>query len=170
MTSAGFKRVAELKSVLLEAEDVESLLVEIAVELMPVASKAALVQVSPHRRYGCHYLHILKMVVNHQPQVFVHGKHRHRIQVGQHVIIYRILLLLRIGMAVHCLDVFLVENLYGHHQHVSIDDHSHSWRGVQQQVGRLKRLAQVGCHRHTALYHIGLVNHVCLILGYARKR
>ena len=162
--------VAELKPVLLETEDVEVLLVEIAIQLMARASIAALMQMTPHGRDGCDDLHILEMVVNHQSQVLVHRKHSYRIEVGQHVKAHRVLLLLGEGATVHLVDILLVKQFHRHHQHVGVEHHPHSGWWVQQQVGCLKRLAQVGCHRYAALDDIRFVDDVFLILRHLRKR
>ena len=62
MGMTGLEAVAELKAVLLETENVELLVVEIAIELVAMTSKAALVEMMP---YGCHRvdeLYIVEMV------------------------------------------------------------------------------------------------------------
>lgn len=60
----GLEAVAELKAVLLEAEDVELLVVEIAIELVAMACKAALVEMMPYGRHRVDELYIVEAVID----------------------------------------------------------------------------------------------------------
>ena len=59
----GLELVAELEPILLEREDVELAVVEIAVHLVAVARERPLVQMAPDGRHDGHHLDVGKIVV-----------------------------------------------------------------------------------------------------------
>ena len=152
------KRVAVFEAVLLEAEQVEVLAVEISVELVAGASEAALVKMVP---YGCHRLDILHMVepvVKHAVQIFVDGKEADGFQIGQYVVAHDVLHLFfcRESIIEERFDVVFIKLL---------DGNQHLW-GIQQHVGMvevrchyvLECLAQVNGHCDACLHDVWLID------------
>ena len=158
MGTTRLEGVAELEAVLLEREDVELLVVEIAVQFAAVPRETALMEVTP---YWCHHmddLHFVEMVIDNRSQVFVDAEYGDGIQVGQHIIDHVVLLTLWEGVAVECLDFTLLKPFHRYHQHLRIDEDLSTSDVLGQDVHCLKGLPQVGSHRHTALHHIRLID------------
>ena len=81
-----FKRIAELETVLLEAEYVELAFVEVGIELVAMARETTLVEIASDR---CHRLdedHIVELVAENSAEVFVDGKETDGLQIGQHIV------------------------------------------------------------------------------------
>ena len=74
MGTGGLKLVVELEAILLEREYVESMLMEIAVELVARTRERAAMQMTPHRRQGRHDAEVGKIVIKHRMQIFADGK------------------------------------------------------------------------------------------------
>ena len=133
--------IAEPEPVLLEAEHVEPMLMEIAVELMSVSIEAALMQMTPHCGHGGDNVYILKMVVNNQPQVLVHGKHGNGIQPWQYIVVHYSRFLAWECVVVNLFHILLFEAFHRHHQYVGVDHHPDTWLWREQQFTVLERLA-----------------------------
>ena len=86
--------VAELETVFVEADNVEALVVKIAIEFATIACETALVEMIPDRRTRHHHLHITEVVVDYQLQILVDTKYRHSIQSWQDIVHHDI-----VGMA-----------------------------------------------------------------------
>ena len=113
--------VAELKAVLLEREDVELLVVEIAINLTAVACEATLVEIVPHGHHDMHELQVAEMVVEHRQQVFVDAEDTDCILRWEHIVFYHLLIALGEGVQIECGGIGFLKLLYGHHQHWGVD-------------------------------------------------
>ena len=81
-----FKRIAELETVLLEAEYVELAFVEVGIELVAMARETTLVEIAPD---WCHRLdedHVVELVAENSAEVSVDGKETDGLQIGQHIV------------------------------------------------------------------------------------
>ena len=72
--------VGKLKPVLLETEDVQLLLVETAIELIAMTSKAALVEMMPDGRHRLDELHTFETVIDYLVQILIDGKEADGVQ------------------------------------------------------------------------------------------
>ena len=146
MGATGLKRVAELKTILLEREDVELLVVEIAVEFVAMACETALVQIPP---YGSHHvddLHLVEVIVDNRAQVFIDTEDGDSIQIGQHIIDHAVFLTLWKRVTVEGFDVTLLKLFYRHYQRFGINHHLNATDIFCQNIHRLECLSEIGWH------------------------
>ena len=73
-------------------------------------------------------------------------------------------------MTIHRLHGIFLKQLDRHHQHVTIVEHTHPRRSIQQQVGLLESVTQVGSHGDAALHHIGFEYDAIAIFRRRGKR
>ena len=156
---ARIKGVAVLETVLGEAEHLQFLVVEIAVQLAARAYEAALVQVFPHGSHGTIHPHVGKMVVDNELKVLVDREECHGVELGQDVEHHPVGILLRERVAVESVGVWLAEHVDRHHEHGRID-HEHGPLEIHRwQLGGLECLAQVGRHGYSAPHGVGFECH-----------
>ncbi len=152
--------VSKLKSVLLETEDVQLLLVETAIELITVTSETALVEMMPDGRHRLDELHTFKTVIEYLVQILVDSKETDGIESRQHIVEYDAFLFVlgRETVIEQRLNECLFELLDGYQNRWGIDKHlSLLDVGVgSHQVSTFEGLAEIGRHRDTALHDVGL--------------
>ena len=155
----GLKRVAELETVLVEAEEVEAFAMEIAIELVSMASEAALVQMAPHGGHRLDELRVAKLVADDAPQVFVDSKQTDGLQVWQHIEEDRARFLSgREHMVQQSLHLLFLELVYGYECRRRVEQHLHTMRVGIRQVDGLQCLTEIGSHRDTTLHDVRLVD------------
>ncbi len=167
--TAGLKRVAELKPVLLERADVELLIVEITVYLTAMTRETALVEMVPYGDHDMDDLHIIEMVVEHRQEVFVDAEDADGIQCGEHVVTDHILFVSGEGMQIECGGIGFLELLYGYHQHGGVDQYAGSGQVDGSGVG-LEGFAEVGDHRNAAFHNVGLMQYGLFCIRRIRHR
>ena len=150
------KRVAELKAVLLETEDMKLLAVEVAIQLVAMTSKATLMQLAPNRCKGMHkVIGTRKTVLDNSIQILVDGEDANGLQVGQYVVQYYTLFLTRrVRIRKERFHVVLVELFDGYQQRRGIYHDKNLGSILVYIVACLECLAQIGRHRDTATNHV----------------
>ena len=127
------KGITELETFLLEAEYLQSAVVEVTIQLLVLTRIAALVQMAPDGSHCGTIAHITKMVGNDATQVFLYGKQCHGIQVGQHGMHHLQLFIAGEGMMVECFALLFNEEVGRHHQCGGVDHHQYALKVVAQQ-------------------------------------
>ena len=152
--------VGKLKPVLLETEDVQLLLVETAIELITMTSKAALVEMMPDGRHRLDELHAFETVIDYLVQILIDGKEADGVQGWKHIVEYDTFLLVLGGETVkeQRLNEWLFKLLDGYQHRWGIDKHLSllDMRVGNYQVGTFESLAEIGRHGDAALHDVGL--------------
>ena len=152
--------VGKLKPVLLETEDVQLLLVETAIELITMTSKAALVEMMPDGRHRLDELHAFETVIDYLVQILIDGKEADGVQGWKHIVEYDAFLLVLGGETVkeQRLNEWLFKLLDGYQHRWGIDKHLSllDMRVGNYQVGTFESLAEIGRHGDAALHDVGL--------------
>ena len=162
----GLETITELKTVLLETENIELFAMEITIELATTTCETALVQMVP---YGCHSLDeldIVKAVGDHPVQILVDGKETYRIQVGQHVIKdLPPLLTGRKTVTENRLHLVLAEPFDRNEHRGRIEQNLGPTGGVGYQFGQLQSLAEISRQGDAAFDDIGFKDNGALPVG-----
>ena len=162
------KAVTELKTVLLETEEVELSAVEIPVELVAMSSETALMEMVPDGGHRLDELHLTEAVGQHAMEIFVDGKETDGFQLRQYVIENDTFCGARgEGMVEEHFHVFFLELFDGHEHGRRIYQYLQTfilWRRD------LEGLAQIGCHGDAALHDIGLIIQRALLVGSVERR
>ena len=162
------KTVAELKTVLLETEEVELAAMEITIEFVAVPGKTALVEMVPD---GCHRLdelHLTEAVGEHTMEIFVDGKETDGLQVRQYVKENDTFRWARgKGMVEKHFHIFFLELFDGHKHGRCIYQHL---QALIARRGGLEGLTQIGCHGDAALDDIGFINQRALLVRSVERR
>ena len=108
--------VGEAEAVLVEAEHVDKLVVEIGVEFAACACETAVEHVAPHGLHDVLEANIGKVVFDDEPQVLVDGEGHDGIQIGQHLMHERIVVVAAKGAVIEFAETCLVKFLNGHEQ------------------------------------------------------
>ena len=137
---------------------------EVGIQFLVLTCIATLVQVAPNGSYGGHKGKLRKGVAQHCQHILPHAEHRHTVQVGQHVVHYCLLLLLREGMQIQLLLLLFEEEVHRNHHDRRVNDH----QTISRLHLSLHRLTQVGSHRNTRVQGIRLKHH--LAINDCRKR
>ena len=150
----GGKGVEELEAVLLKAEDVYLLVVEVGIQLAIHPRETALVEIVPNWLQEWGEAHILEVVFYDELEVFVDREDGNHVEGRLHSVEDGIGIMSREGMRIESLRILLMKRLYGNHKDWGIEKDTHLVVTPHQEVALLERLAQVGCERHATLHGV----------------
>jgi hypothetical protein len=106
--------VTELKPMLLKRENLQLLVVEIAEELIAVASETALMKITPYRSHEMDEPDIGKTVGEYHLQVFIDAEEGYGVRIGKHIKFYAVHLSFGKGVTVEFFRLTFNEALHRH--------------------------------------------------------
>ena len=133
--------VEELEAVLVEAEDVEFVVVEIGEQLLLYAHEAALVQMVPYGLQHRSEAHVGKVVLHHRSQVFVEREECHGVELRLYSVHDDVALVLLEAVLIESIFLFLVELVDGDEQDRGVDEEACLSVTTQQQFAFLESLS-----------------------------